>query len=743
MILIAAFISVGLLFLWVIYFGDLLKKLTVNNLGVCFPQQGVTPYIFVFLAINLLFVNLNQIVKADSIFFLFSALSLVLFPKFYTAIFKERGSLLQKDLIDVLLVQLFLLVFVYWLFDIGKFWLLEGPNHDSLVYFEGLNWALNYPLQVSKEFIESVWGFNICSGGMYIGYDCPIYRGGSYTLVAWTQFFIPSKTAGGVWLSGALFGSFIWFTVHLVAEAVGFNLRLNRKIAFLIVVLVSISTAFQGALVNSNLATLFGAACIALAFGFIFTENYKLKSVTLGLLIGLSSHFYGEAMFYVGFLVLFSLIKDSFNNRDGLKEKVKKFIYNSFVVFIVFIAASNYTAYQAVYSLFFFSEALAFDQPWGSWFIHGPSWYWIGSFLAGDLQGHWVISKPSVVYASVLALAISVIFLFRRNKTAIFALTLLSFLAILLIELKGYQYGEHKIIQLLGPSWAVFWAAAVLSLISIAGDGEIKCRSRYYTLAILVTALTTYVSIDYLYRAKQLLQSLESQHVIKYGDDKITTGISVGDVVALDDSAFSIGVEPFFKSHYAAVFIHLKGGRVVLPAITDGPLRGGYYRNTLNDTLKAVKAVDFVLKGKGAAGTRSVFQYDTAPISSSSSYELIDVRRSGAALMTHGWYGCEIDRCWTKNGFGIEAFGNKKVSIELRLEYFSPPENGYTRVVIDGLVTSQHSVLKNNILLELDQGFHTIDFYPSWAIKSPSDTGAFNDTRKLFAAIKSVVVTEL
>ena len=100
----------------------------------------------------------------------------------------------------------------------------------------------------------------------------------------------------------------------------------------------------------------------------------------------------------------------------------------------------------------------------------------------------------------------------------------------MLIELKSYQYGEHKILQLVGPSWNIFISATLLVLLSkfnkpdscntqAANYGPIKLK--YFSVSLLVFLLTIYVSADYLKRSISMLRSMAHYHTIKYDDQNI------------------------------------------------------------------------------------------------------------------------------------------------------------------------------------------------------------------------------
>ena len=425
---ISACLSSLIFSLWVIFFGRLSGKL-IRNKGKQYllpdRNSGYTSnYAFTFIGILLILVNINQLSGINDSFTVFSIVSLIFIPIFIISLSKHERIDTAKDFVSFWGVQVFLIIIISVLFRADNFWLLEGPNHDSLVYFEGITWALHDSLQANREAITAAWGLGSCGevASLYIGHSCSLYRGGSYTLASWSKFFNFFTTGTGLWLSASIAGDFIWFSVSFVAESIFKNTRPYRKYIFTLALLASISTGLIGTIVNSNLASTYAAACIALMFSLIFIGQFKSKTILIGMLIGLSSHLYGEAMFYTGFLAFFVLLKDACNTNEELGKVIKLFTLSSLTVLIVFLLVGNYTVYQSVRTVLFISENVVTDQPCASWYIHGPLWYWLSSFMAGDLLGGEEVSHLYVVYASTLVIIISLTVLLKNNKMAIAAL---------------------------------------------------------------------------------------------------------------------------------------------------------------------------------------------------------------------------------------------------------------------------------------------------------------------------------
>ena len=177
---------------------------------------------------------------------------------------------------------------------------------------------------------------------------------------------------------------------------------------------------------------------------------------------------------------------------------------------------------------------------------------------------------------------------------------------------------------------------------------------------------------------------------------------------------------------------------MVMPNISDFALRGGYYRNNLNDTLQRARSVDYVLQGIDAHGNHSVFKYSDRRSFSYPSYELVDVRNSGVALMGNGWHRCEANYCWTRDDFTIEVHNNTPSSMIIELEYYKPPPAGKITVYIDDTNVAVFSIDDNKIKIDLENGYHEVRITSSWNDISPKEAGFSDDNRRLFAMVKAV-----
>ena len=184
-------------------FGSKLCFRLLPSIGV---QNHQTRPVILLAIILLAAFNLNLIVGAQGLFVVFALATPLMLLATWAYVPRSELKSAAVETLGMLAVELVALFVVLMLFKGWKFWLHEGPNHDSLVYFEGMSWAIDSPLWIDSQAVSSRWGLGKCGeGSMWIGNNCSLYRGGTYSLAAWTQFFSPSKS--GVWTSPDLVDS--------------------------------------------------------------------------------------------------------------------------------------------------------------------------------------------------------------------------------------------------------------------------------------------------------------------------------------------------------------------------------------------------------------------------------------------------------------------------------------------------------------------------------------------------------
>ncbi len=693
----------------------------------------------------LVLVNVNQFVGLRQAF---PFLALLLIP-LGRAFFRFDGFTKREvlsDLFSLIALQVSVLIALSALLLPQRYWLLEGPNHDSIVYFEGMSWALEYPLLVSKDAVDKIWRLGTCGdgGGLYIGWPCALYRGGTYTLAAWAQMFSPEKTAYGLWAIFPFSALFFWLSVRRMVERFGFKpARMGLAgLTLLGALLPTFSAANISSLANSNLATVPAAAVIASVVSLLLTYqgDSLWETVVLGLLVSAGAHFYGESIVYTGFLVgvFFGLmtITQYFSGQSGV---LKNNVRHLFLVGLVALVAGNVAILGGFRSLSAIN-AVASGGNWESWYLAKPLWTWLGAFPAAELLGHRRVSLWSVTFCGAVITILAFTGAFAIKQAARCGAIVLAVFSALLVGFvihRNYAYGEHKILQLLGPSWLALLAFAGFSKIS---RFQAPKRSGRFDRGILSAGIfcVGFVSINMAIRASALFSGFSREHGIQFGVSDFAAFLQPDDVVALDDSAWS-GIDGFQKSHYAAFMINKNGARVVMPDLGDNMLRGGYYRRRLNASLRITDAVDWILRRPGG----SIFHVDGAATEVSPDFELLAVGKpcQGIALPASGWLQCEKGSCQVSSSFGLEVFVPKTCKgasiLQVQMRYFATQsEVRVESPLVHEKLKMQPGVSESVIRVPLERGWQQVFVHSK--VQSQRRTDSFEDMSKLGSGVAVV-----
>lgn len=652
-----------------------------------------------------------------------------------------------SDGICLLFVQSLTLLAIFVAFEMHRYWLLEGPNHDSLIYYQGLHWATDSRLFVGKDTVRALWGLGVCrEGASWIGYDCPLYRGGTYTVAAWAQYFAPSVTGNGLYLIAVYAATVVWFSVRLLpVSIIG---RYHPLALSGLSLVVAFSTGLIGALTNGNLATVLGAAslvpivCLALRSDISSWVRFGLMAMWCAV----AAHVYAEAVFYAGLFISFVFLLELPSHLRTLRIG-GIFALAGLLILIVF-GAGNIAVGQAFASLFLFNE-LPKDGAWFSWYMHQSNLLWIGSFIAGILVDGGMPSIPVVIISVFVTMfSLGTLMYSRQTRSGVLALIGTSFLAVLYIELTGYQYGEHKIVHLLGPVWVLMLVAAASRLLArgvAAGSSQpspLLAKSVGWSILLYLVLIATGFSEN----ALSLLRNARDLHSIDFGLSTVASYIRPGDKVFVDDTAW-VGAEKFQKTHYLTFQIHHQGAEVLLPRITSDPLRGGYYRGSRHDTFGRAGTVDWLIQSRGHWLPSSKLGTPAATlIRENAHYRLYRVGKGPLIAAGNGWYDCEILFCWTTSPFEIEAFAPQGGEYQLMINFglYLPPGAGTITVRNDtGQVLAEFQLPREQMRIVLPSGRSRLVFDSDWQITSPLAAGVSADSRRLFAAIQRVEVIPL
>ena len=705
-------------------------------------------YAALFALILLIGLNVNQWVAGNLLFplLVIAAMVTVVISARKLTDCDRREAL--RDGMSLLAVQTFTLLAIFAAFQMYRYWLLEAPNHDSLIYYQGLHWATESPLFVGKETVRALWGLGVCGEGAasWIGFDCPLYRGGTYTVAAWTQYFSPGISGNGLYLIAAYAATIAWFAVRLLPPSViglGTPLRTGA-----LALAVAFSTGITGALVNSNLATVLGAAAFVPIVSLALRIDLPPK-VRFGLMAAwcaVAAHVYAESVFYAGLFISLVFLLELPRHLRALR--LGGIIGLGGLLLLIVFGLGNIAVGQAFASLFLFGE-IPKDGTWFSWYLHQSHLLWVGSFIAGLLIGADTPSTPVVIVAAIITLfAAATLMYSRQTRSSVLALIGTSFLAVLYIALTGYQYGEHKIVHLLGPAWALVLVAATSRLLGWAGAADSGRSPPPMAKAAgwVILLCLVLISASFFANALSLLRHSRGPHALDVGLTTLASYIRPGDTVLVDDTAW-IGVEKFHKTHYLTFQLHQQGARVLLPSITSDPLRGGYFRASRHDTFSRADGVDWLVQSRGHwLPTPKLIQSEATLIWENADFRLYRVGKRPVAVAGNGWYDCEATHCWTKAPFEIEAYVPQGGRYQLVISFglFLPPGTGIiTARSGDGQVLAESRLPREQMHIELPSGWSRLIFNSDWPVTSPLEAGMSADPRRLFAAIQRVEVIPL
>jgi hypothetical protein len=443
---------------------------------------------------------------------------------------------------------------------------------------------------------------------------------------------------------------------------------------------------------------------------------------------------YGEATLPAGFLAALGVATIALTSRRPFF-----LVAGGGVALIAFLASLNVVALQLVESMIQIG-AIAVGGEWPAWYIDAHPIYWIVAPFSGILLGAdpFVSESSILVGASIMLLTTGLAASSRNLRLPALGLGVLSLILIGYVEVRDYAYGEHKVLQMLGPS--AFALACICLLVST--------HHRVWALVGVKSALAVLLvvsSIGYAMRVNDLISSWQSLHGLSKGFSELLEPVSRGDVVLLDDQG-APSVEKFQKTHYLGFLIHEKGARMVMPKVNDDQLRGGYLRGPAGNTLASSEKPRWLLQLRSEGGLRSMTSYSSAK-AEGDEYRLIDLSTvPGAAVAADGWFECEGGHCWTLDGFEIETVVTTGCTtgvtvLNVQADFFSPPGGAVVSAKSEaGLVASFPAEGAKVLQIPLRDGWDRISFSADWPTKSPAEVDGSNDDRRLFAMVTDVSV---
>lgn len=634
---------------------------------------------------------------------------------------------------------------IYFRVDGGDEWLMEAANHDSIFYFQGASWAWTKPLLVGPEQVSAAWHLGNCSqGAIFIGTDCVAYRAGTYALLGAAQASTVPASGNSAQIAAGLVVIFPAMALGLMAKSEVPAEEKTRRSVLRAVALtaplalaVFMSHGITSALVNANVATAFGAACLAMLLGLACLNSNApyFKAAILGMGAALAGHVYGEAALPAGFIAAVGVVADAVRSRRPVF-----FLTGGLVSLTFFLASLNVVAVELVES-FTQISAIAVGGQWPSWYLDQWPGYWIVAPYSGILLGAdpTVTIQALVVGAAILVLTVALAAANRDLLVPIIGLGLLSVVLIGYLEARDYAYGEHKVLQLLGAPAFMLSAACIIELSQRRG---IHWR-RWMVAAGVLVAVSC---LDYARRVDKLIEDWEPSHGLSGEFSAMLDPVSEGDVLILDDQG-SLGVEKFQKAHYLGFLVHERGARMVMPKMDGDNLRGGYLRGVVGNSLATAPRPNWLLQLHSESGVGSMVSYADG-VEEGPEYRLVDLSRvPGAAVAADGWFTCEGSHCWTLDGFEIETVVTSgcpagQAVLSIQAGFFAPPEGAKVSLQSEAGAQATFSAEGyQHLKLPLRTGWDRVIVRAGWKTTSPAELGQSTDGRKLFSKVTGVSVT--
>lgn len=627
---------------------------------------------------------------------------------------RSGGARVLAWIVCILLLALLTGCITAYRVDAAHYWLVETSNHDTLFYFEGAHWAIHNPIYVDPSKVNEALNLGGCRmGAVFIGNDCAVYRGGSFSLLGLALGF-GGGTAGNDMLIGASLGVLLLAAglLPLIVQQQGVS-RFARlgwiPFCCFIVLVIYFSPTLLAAAINSNVATTFGAVAAGMVLGLsLHTDRiWWRRPLMFGLGAALAAHTYGESAASAVLFAAMGVFLSSLRDRS-----VSRFMLSACVCAGAFFIAANVIMVELIQSARDV-EAIASGGQWEGFYLNAKPLTWLAAPFAGMvINGNPYVSHAMLAFGWVISTVVVICSLTNfRTACAMISIAIVFGLLVSFVEARDYLYGEHKIIQMVGTSAVVLAAGIVIRFLGagvkpwsvrIAG-----CMLLLLLLGAIVAQARPSLEVSVAWRAPHGL-SLDFRR-------DLDVAMAATDWV-IDDTGAS-GMERFQKTHYLAYLIHENGGRAYLPKLDSDGMRGGYARRVLGGTLVGIPAPRWLVQLKSYDGIRSPFQYVQAAVTESTEYDLIDLSRASPGLAVssgENWRPCVSSGCPVASGFEIEAItwagAAQQCSLTVLMDGTSPVSSKLVKVTVEGGDTHVAELVPEGVRVHLASGWQRVRF---------------------------------
>jgi len=611
-------------------------------------------------------------------------------------------------------------------------WMLEGTNHDLVFFYGGAKWAMEHPLAVSQSFVQSTWEIGQCGQGMqFIGSGCVVQRNGVYSLLALASTFTPDA---GPNMVRAMIGACAVFPVLGMLPTLsgrfggGRWLPRGGLLASVLVLACMGCTGMLLAVVNENIGTAGAAAMVMMLVLWALTPmaSTMVWLLMLGTTAGAIGLVYGEAAVHACAIVAIAVFVQARRRRSwGL------FIAGGAITLTACVVVLNRQLPELVSSYLQVSGFVA-QSEWPSWYIQNRAVWWFASPFAGMLMTAQPPVSAEGVLLGMLLMLVTLGLAVREGRWRFCSgLLLLSALLVGYVQFHGYQYGEHKLIQVLGPAWVALLAWLLAR----------HARRRRATLVVLlVLGALVVLSLGFAGRARGIILS-HAPGALTYALADALALPGDGDEVVIDTAAVR-GPEKYIKQDFAIIELHRRGARVRMASNALPPVA---YSDALFDgSLARASSPDWllVLRQPGAAPA-TVPPWD--PVAEDMTFALyaLDEGRQPVIVSGAGWHQCEASHCWTEGAFTLEAVvpsACRSPVLHLSMAAFQPPAGATVEISTGGGRDTRLTVADNAVVVPLPNGTSTVSVRPDWDVRSPQSLGQSSDARRLFMSVSDAAV---
>lgn len=654
-------VSLGISALFVLLTASWLVRFRLGNegiVGASAQEQAIRLSLGIIL-ILVSIVNLSLWVPGRIIHLALIATAAMAVPRLWS--FRAQGGWRVLYWIACLVI---LVVFAGWMttlrVDAEHYWLVETSNHDTLFYYEGARWAAQNAVYADPSVVADKLGLGSCRlGAVYVGNDCPVYRAGTFSMLAQALAYGGGTSANDMLVSASLGilllgAGFLPLIVQSGFTGKGASI-LWASVCFAILAIVYFSPTLMAAAINSNVATTFGAAAAGMVLALSLHEDqvWWRRPLMTGFGAAFASHVYGEAAGPAVIVAAIGVINFSLSDKS-----LKNFIRDGAVCASAFFIGANIVIVQLLRSARDVN-AIAAGGQWEGMYLHASPWTWLASPFAGMVvNGSPYVTKGMLGNGLTLAALVIVASLFaKRTRGALLAVLVVGVLLVSFVEIRQYAYGEHKVVQMIGTLACVLAAGA--AIISIRRAFTVV-RTSWTNVSGLVGGLILLLMLSAIWLqlrpSLQVIASWKTLHGLS-SDFQRDLQVRGADADWVIDDTGTSSVERFQKSHYIAYLIHASKGHAYLPKLDQEGMRGGYTRRVLGNTLARLQRARWLVQLKSFDGVFSPFVYPPQATIQSTEYSVVDLEKTSPALAVSGWgwLPCNGQGCPVASGFEIEA----------------------------------------------------------------------------------------